>query len=534
VSRFTRALIACACALCTLACATPAIASAGDVTSWGGNPQGWRTDSAEHAISPANVKRLRLKWAFAIPGVTGQQSEPAVVGSTLYVGATNGIFYALDAQTGKLRWKFDTRTVQAPGATGNQLRDGPAVADGIVYFGDKKANVYALSARSGRMLWHTKADAHPYAAMTGAPVIWHGRVLIGVSSIEELAAGVPAYPCCTFRGSLVALDAHTGRLLWRYWTLPSAPVQVGLSASVPPVPQYAPSGDAVWTSPAIDPRTGIAYIGTGNTYTGDSPLEDAIIAVNAATGKQVWVHQLTNADDWNLSCVYSPGLTNCPRPGADFDFGSSPNLFTIGSETVVGEGQKSGVYHVLDARTGKIVWQTMLSRASGLSQAAGLQGIEWGTSYDGTHVYVATNVATPGQMFALSPKTGKVVWHTPVPLGICATGGAAHYLHLTPIECLPALPSAVSSTPGLVWEGGQDGRLRAYSSSTGRVLWQYDTVRTYFHTSDHVLGHGGSIDGGGTVVSHGVVYTNSGYTHFGIIGSEMAGNMLLAFSLPAR
>jgi polyvinyl alcohol dehydrogenase (cytochrome) len=97
--------------------------------------------------------------------------------------------------------------------------------------------------------------------------------------------------------------------------------------------------------------------------------------------------------------------------------------------------------------------------------------------------------------------------------------------------CLRALPSAVSSTPGIVWEGGQDGKLRAYASATGKVLWSYDTVRGYRATSDRIAGLGGSIDGGGTVVSGGNVYTNSGYTHFGIIGSEMTGNMVLAFGL---
>jgi polyvinyl alcohol dehydrogenase (cytochrome) len=91
-------------------------------------------------------------------------------------------------------------------------------------------------------------------------------------------------------------------------------------------------------------------------------------------------------------------------PGNDFDFGASPNVFRIGTRTVVGEGQKSGLYHVLDAATGKIVWQDMLSTASLPSAiAAGLFGIERGTSSDGNHIYVATNPASPGRSTAAAP-----------------------------------------------------------------------------------------------------------------------------------
>jgi glucose dehydrogenase len=280
------------------------------------------------------------------------------------------------------------------------------------------------------------------------------------------------------------------------------------------LPRYGPAGVGVWTSPAVDPRTGTVFVGTGNNYIGTpTSLEDSIVAIDAATGAQKWATQLSDPEAWNFSCVLTPGLFNCPVPGNDFDFGASPNVFRIGTRTVVGEGQKSGLYHVLDAATGQIVWQDMLS-SSPLPPAiaAGLFGIEWGTSYDGKHIYVATNQANPGTMFALSPATGKLVWKTPVSKLTCLRPRVL-FRPRSPIGCLPALPGAVSSSPGLVWEGGQDGILRAYDSTTGRVLWSYDTVRRYRHTTDGVPGIGGSIDGGGTVIAHGTVYSNSGYTH---------------------
>jgi polyvinyl alcohol dehydrogenase (cytochrome) len=501
-----------------------ATAAATDVPSWGYTVTGSRYNRAERTLTPADVHRLRLKWAFAIPTATGQQSQPAVVGGTLYFGGTNGVFYALDAVTGRLRWQFDTRP--SARAQLNPLRDGPAVAGGTVYFGDRHADVFALDARTGALRWMTKLDPHPAAVITGAPVVWHGRVIVGLSSIEEIFAAAPSYPCCTFRGSLAALDVNSGRVLWQDFTLPDPPALTGVTTAG--VPAYGPSGVAVWTSPAIDPRTGTVFIGTGNDYTGTSATEDAMAAFDAATGARKWIRQLDDSDTWNFSCVPNPFYANCPKPGSDFDFGASPNVFSVRGHAVVGEGQKNGMYHVLDAATGRVVWRTLLNDATGLPQAGGLEGIEWGTSYDGRRVYAATNVAKPGTLFALDGASGRILWRTPVPLSTCL------HRRVPSGACLPALPAAVSSTPGLVWEGGQDGILRAYSSATGRVLWHYDTVRGYRRTTDHLPGVGGSIDGGGTVVANGVVYSNSGYTHFGITGSEMTGNVVLAFTLGGR
>lgn len=513
--------------LVSLAAASAAVAATGDVTNWGYDLAGSRFAAGERTITPLNVDRLRLKWAFAVPTATGAQSQPAVVGNTIYFGGTNGVFYALNATTGKLRWRFKTTPTARPGLLANALRDAPAVADGVVYFGDKRADMFALDAATGKLIWRVKLDSHPAAVMTGSPVVFGGRVIVGVSSIEEVFAVAPTYPCCTFRGTLVALDARTGRLLWRHYMVPK-PSLTGVSGGVP---RFGPAGVAVWTTPAVDPRTGTLFIGTGNNYIGTSSLEDSMVAIDAATGTQRWATQLSDPEAWNFACVLTPGLFNCPVPGNDFDFGASPNVFRIGGRAVVGEGQKSGLYHVLDAATGTIVWQDMLSTISFPSAiAAGLFGIEWGSSYDGNHIYVATNQANPGTMFALSPATGQLVWKTPVSKLTCLRPRVLFRPH-SPIGCLPALPGAVSSSPGLVWEGGQDGQFRAYSSATGQVLWSYDTVRRYRHTTNNVPGIGGSIDGGGTVIAHGMVYSNSGYTHFGIIGTEMTGNVVLAFAL---
>jgi polyvinyl alcohol dehydrogenase (cytochrome) len=199
--------------------AVPAAAAAvGEVSSWGYDLEGSRFAAAEATITPQNVGRLRLKWVFAVPTATGAQSQPVVADGRLYFGGTNGVFYALNAATGKLIWRFNTRRVIH--VASNALRDGPAIAGGVVYFGDQHANLFALDAQTGKLRWRTKLDSHPAAVITGSPIVYDGRVIVGVSSIEELFAVAPAYPCCTFRGGLVALDAQTGRLLWRHYMVP--------------------------------------------------------------------------------------------------------------------------------------------------------------------------------------------------------------------------------------------------------------------------------------------------------------------------
>jgi polyvinyl alcohol dehydrogenase (cytochrome) len=204
----------------------------------------------------------------------------------------------------------------------------------------------------------------------------------------------------------------------------------------------------------------------------------------------------------------------------DWDFGSSPNVFTASGRTVVGIGQKSGVYHVFDAATGQIVWQrqTAIAESNG-----GATGILWGTAYDGRRVYAATAVANPGTLFGLDPATGEILWRTPNPADGCTTGGAAAHGD----ACHLAHRSAVTATPGLVYVGSMDGKMRIYRAENGEVLWQYDTIREYTGVN-HATGSGGAIAGhGGAVVAHGMLYVQSGnYTWFGI-----PGRVLLAFGL---
>lgn len=506
------------------------LAAPGDWPSFLFDLRGSRFNPHEAAITPQSVSKLELKWTFAFPDSDmAASSQPAVVGDTLYVGARNGRFYALDAKTGAQRWVFDTRTVVQPRGERNLLRDAPVVKDGTVYFGDFEGYLYALEAATGKLRWATELDSHRFAILTGSPTLYEGRILVGVSSEEVFAAGAPDYPCCQFRGSLVALDARTGRKIWKYHTVPPP---VGTGTNPNGARTFAPNGGAVWSTPAIDPKTNTAFFGTGPNYGGAPAGEtDSIIAIDVDTGRTRWTMQATKGDRWNAACLFSGGSPNgnCPEPGPDYDFGSSPNVFTLGNRTVVGAGQKSGVYHLLDAATGEVVWRTQLSKAPGTGGAGGQNGIQWGTAFDGRRIYAATNQGVPEPVLAaLDPATGRVLWSTPAPEDGCQTGGAALS---EPGGCTRAFPAAVTATPGLVFAGARDGKMRAFDAATGKILWTYDTVQPYVGVNG-VPGQGGTMSHGGATVARGMLYTNSGYLTSNAPFTGIRGNVLLAFGLP--
>jgi len=517
---------------------TPPGARPGDWAEWQHGSQGGRSNPFERKITPANVKNLKLKWSYVFENYTGMVwSQPAVVGDTLYVGGPDSRFYALNARTGATKWSFDLRPTAGPvEPTGDQfkqnpVKDGPVVVGDTVLFGDNRANVYALNRDTGQKRWSTKIDTHPNAILSGSPTYFDGRIFVGVSSTEYAIAADDRYPCCTFSGKMVSLDVRTGKIGWTYRTMPENKQDGTWPGGTP---RYTPSGGSVWSTPVIDPRTRTIFFGAGNNYSGNTGRSDSAIALNVDTGKERWTHQMTHPDAWTVRCVTGqppggscPGLGDDVADELDYDVGS-PLLFQIHGRPVVGYTQKSGVYHVLDVRTGAIVWQTQLSVGAPNQP---WRGIEWGASYDGHQLYVATWRAYPGTLHALNPDTGAVKWKTPLPADACTTGGAAHPIQITPPNdppvCSAGNVAAVSSSPGLVYEGAEDGKMRIYSSKTGENLWTYDSAHMFTGVNGR-SGPGGSISGnGGAVISHGMVYVESGYQ----LSHGLPGHVLLAFGL---
>ncbi|TWP49626.1 PQQ-binding-like beta-propeller repeat protein [Lentzea tibetensis] len=512
---FTRALPLLAAATILVTTVPASATQSADWPGWQKDLAGSRHNAAEWKINQHNVRGLKVKWAFtyepsANPSV---RSQPAVVGDTIYFGGPDGKFRARDARTGAEKWTF---TLPA-GLTNS---DGPTVARGKVYFGTVGGYLFALDQRTGRQVWQRRIDDNNASIVTSSPIVHDGRVYVGVSSGENT---LPRdHPCCTFRGHLDAIDADTGVQAWRYYTVPE-PKEVGTWPNG--VKRYEPSGAGVWSSPVIDPREDILYVGTGQNYTGVGGDFDSLLALDTRTGRPKWRNQVTKADTWRTACNepdpdgYCPGLKD--GTNLDYDIGATPNLFTAGGRKLVGVGQKSGVYHVFDARTGEVLWRRQLGVPL---PSGGISGIQWGSSYDGKRLYIATYYAEPGKLFAVDPLTGKVFWETPAPEDGCTTGGAAGKP-----GCARAHGVPVSSTPGVVFLGGVDGKFRAYSAHTGKILWTHDTVQDVVGV-DGRTGRGGSIagTGGGAVISRGMVYLQSGY--FPDYGSPHP-HVLLAYGL---
>jgi polyvinyl alcohol dehydrogenase (cytochrome) len=499
---------------------------------------GWGVDPSQHRFQPADMARLsasdlprlKLKWAFGFPGARRAVTQPTVFGGRVFVGSENGKVYSLDAKTGCTYWAFDAvRGVRSAIVIGRR-GDGWAA-----YFGDRAANVYALDALTGKALWTTKADEHPAAMITGSPTLAGGTLFIGVSSFEEVTGANPSYSCCTFRGSLIALDASSGKIAWKTFTIAEEAKPSGANRNG--VQQLGPSGAAIWSAPTFDAATKRVYATTGDNYS-DPPsgTSDAIVAFDAASGDLAWARQITPGDAFTVAC---PSGINCPKShGPDFDFGSSAVLASLpGGKRVLVAGQKSGVVTAVDPdHRGAIVWQTRVGAGSALG------GVQWGVAADESKVYVALSdpelrrvpAGTPGaQTLALNPSvallldsktggglsalrldTGEQVWRTPHP-GCGDVPG-----------CSPAQSAAVTAIPGLVFSGGLDGHLRAYFADNGKIAWDVDTKGDY-QTVNGVAAKGGSIDGGGAVIVDDVVYVGSGS---GFVGS-IPGNVLLAYSV---
>ena len=487
---------------------------------WGLDMGNTRFQTAQAAgLTAADVPRLKLKWAFGLPGVSASGSQISVVGNRVFVGSRNGVVYALDARSGCLAW-----AVEADAA----VRSTPVVVPqaggrSMVYFGDAHAQAYGVDAATGAVVWKSKIEDHADAIITGGAAYANGRIYVPVASMEEASAGVPAYQCCTFRGSVVALDAATGKQIWKTYTIPEAPQPTARSSRGTQL--HGPSGGGVWSTPALEPARNRMYIATGDAYSHPAArTTDAIMALSMDTGRIQWVHQATAGDAWTTAC-FGPdtaGKDNCPeKAGPDHDFGSAPALVTLGDgRRLIVAGQKSGELHAVNADTGSPVW-SMRAGQGGI-----LGGIEWGFAVDGSTAYVALSNALekkPGEaggLLAVNLTDGKTRWSAPPPpAATCASRPG----------CNTAQPAAVSGIPGVIFSGALDGHLRAYDAATGNVMWDVDTTGAHT-TVNGVPANGGGMNGPGVTVAGGMLFVSSGYGSIGF----MPGNVLLAFSVDGR
>lgn len=496
---------------------------------------GWGVDLANSRFQAADqagliaeqVPRLRLRWAFGFPGASSARAQPTVAAGRVFVGSETGLVYALDAKTGCTYWTFS-----ATSGVRTAITIGPRGAEAYaLYFGDGQARVYAVDAGTGELVWTAKVDDHPHARITGSPTLYENRLYVPVAGVGEEGAGSTAgYACCTFRGSVVALEAATGTIRWKSHTIDEAPTSRGKGSQGQPA--WGPSGASVWSAPTIDSKRRVIYVGTGNLFSGpQKPTSDAIIAMDLDSGAVKWVNQRTARDISIGGCrdQYKQ-KPNCPgRVGPDLDFASSPMLVRLPSgRDLIIAGQKSGIAWALDPdNKGAVVWQYRAGEGGPFG------GIEWGTATDGEQAFLAiaddqsalysrpedTAGQSPGGLHAVRLASGERTWFAPPPPLKCARAPG----------CSAAQSAAITAIPGVVFSGSFDGGIRGFSTKDGSVLWEFDTNRE-FETVNGVRAKGASIGGPGPVIVDGMLYLNSGY---GSTGGR-PGNVLLAFDVGPR
>lgn len=505
--------IAAAVTAAVMAFALPAIAQ-GQTAAWpsaGQNNHDTRNASDERRLGPSNVSRLAPRWVLTTDG--NVTTTPAVVDGTVYVPDYGGSLWAISGATGKVIWK--NKISLYSGIPGDVSRTTPAYWEGRLITGDgvqtvksdKGAFMLGIDAHTGHLLWRTRVEADPAAIITSSPIVDRGIAYVGTSSRDEALTTPP-----TFRGSVVALSATTGKLRWKTYMVPR---------------DY--TGGAVWGStPVVDRDTGLLYVTTGNNYSVPAgicevptrsnctpvPPNDrinSIVALNLKTGKIVWSTQTMPGD---LSTNY------IRDKGPDYDFGEGANLYTTTIEgkptTLLGAGQKSGIYWALDPKTGKVVWKTEVGPGSRKG------GMMWGSATDGQRIYVSIgngdhvpvtltsatgekSTTTGGLWAAIDAATGKIVWQTADPQQAIDT-------------------SAMSVANGVVYAGsiaGTGQNMYALDAATGVIRWGFAS--------------GGAVASGAAIVD-GTVYWGSGYDTKMVMSLPFEGNnnKLYAFAVPGE
>ncbi|MDG1025228.1 MAG: PQQ-binding-like beta-propeller repeat protein [Gammaproteobacteria bacterium] len=482
----------------------------------GNNPR--HLDAAQAGLTTADMSKLELAWAIAFPNTSSMRAAPVIVGSTIFYSATDsGRVFALDANSGCAKWVY---------AADTRLRSSMAYAaidgEGMLVFGDQRGMIHTLNAATGEVVWVASGQAANNLAMiTGTPVISGDKIIVPLSGSGVVTGGNPNFECCDNHGAVTALNVRTGDKLWEYHTMPAADY-TGMVSSTG-VKQRGPSGAPIWTTPTIDTQRGQVYVTTGeNTSHPTTGTSDSVIALNLETGEENWVFQALANDMWNFSC--SAAGPNCiilaDTNSVDFDFGGPAILVETDDRELLIAGQKSGDLWALDPVTGAVVWNQRVGEGTALG------GNHWGIATDSERAFMTIN--DPGNMaennqpglYTYFVGTGEPSWSYEVQ----PECNDERSDRLRRCESLYGFSATPLSVDGAVITAGLDGRLFIFNSDTGEQLFQYDTV-VDFETVNAVEGYGGSIDSHSIAAGSGMVFVGSGYGSF----SQVSGNVLLAF-----
>ncbi|MGI1679269.1 MAG: PQQ-binding-like beta-propeller repeat protein [Cellvibrionaceae bacterium] len=493
---------------------------------WGLNVKNTRHQT-QPGFSKTDLHDLKVKWAFSYPGGR-RNSQPSIVGNYIFTGLFPGKVFALDAETGCTVWSIDVDSGVRNSITVIKVDRRIEKVIGkkypktkyIALFGTSDSYVFGVDAETGEVLWKNKIDENLVGRITGSGIYHDGLFYVPMSSNEEVAATGADYQCCTFRGSVSAIDVATGESAWKTFVIDKEPTKTKINKDGNQM--FGPAGGAIWSSPTIDVQRGLLYVATGDSYTDVvEDGSDAIVAMELKTGNIRWKNQVTSRDNFVLGCGRGRSHGNCPEElGPDYDFGSSPILFELpNKKTVLLAGQKSSDFYMMDPDTGKIVWQKKLGHGGALG------GIQWGFSTDKHNAYVAVSDlrrdkekgAKPG-LHAINVAKRKVEWYVPAPVDTCEEKKG--------FFCNDAYSQAVTTIPGVAFVGGMDGHFRAYATDDGSMIWDYNASDQVYQTVNSVEVKGSYFDGGGAVISNGMLVVNSGFN----VREGEEGNVLLVFT----
>ena len=474
-------------------------------SGWGGENNARFESKAAAGLSPADVPKLKLKWAFGLPGAMSMYSQPAIAFGRVFVGGDNGVVYSLDAKTGCAYWAYQADMFGRFAPIAAPI-SGHGATRYAIFFVTRSTTAYALDAHDGKLLW--KMQIRDGLNNLSATAAYHdGRLYVPMSGTETLVGGDLNYECCRSRGAVAALDANTGKVLWRTQSI-EEPLRT-LGENSKGKQRWGPAGASVWNTPTVDAKRGLIYVGTGNNF-GRIPAatSDSILAIRMTDGKIVWHHQEFQGDTFMARCQATNAADgNCPdKLGPDYDFGgSSAILQTVNGKDVLLAAGKGGVAIGLDPdKQGALLWRTQLWETQAPS-ASGL--VVFGGAADGARVYYPLQQPSGG-LKALDILTGKVAWNAEINADRRGQAGPA------------------SAIPGVVFTGGWDGILRAVDGG-GKVIWTFNAVRD-FQTVNGVPAKGGSFGSAGPVIVGGMVFAASGYP--GTLRGT-PGNVVVAFSV---
>jgi len=423
----------------------------------------------------------------------GLQSTPIVIDGVMYISTASNWVFALDAAKGTPLWEYRYPPI-ADAPTSHQNR-GVAVALGMVFEGTADNHMVALDQKTGRELWNVDMEPVKYCgcSITGAPLVVKDKVIVGVTGGDN-----------AHRGYLTALDAKTGRLAWRFYTIPG-PGEKGHETW--PGDSWKVGGGSTWLTGSYDAGLGLLYWGVGNaaadfdssTRRGANLYTDSIVALNPDTGKLVWYNQLIPRDVWDYDASFEVILADLPVKGQMrkllFQFGKSGYLWALDRTNGKFVGAWPFIEHSnwitgVDQTTGELIgrhepelgkttlvcpsimggksWNhATYSPQTGYLYAAGIEAclnvtaahedVEPGAPFFGGtfDMQPPPNDQAHGFIAAYDPATGKRVW----------THAEPYYM----------LASVLSTAGGLIFSGDPMGNFFALDARTGKELWSFPT-----------------------------------------------------------